>query len=527
MNEAVFTKATAVMQEASSIADILDFRARSHGQKEAAICGEQRATFSQLKAQACVFSRHLELLGVQPGDRVGFFVPNSIEFVTAFFGAAGAGAVIVPINPMLKPDEIAHILSDSQSKTIIVHQDLLPTVMEALPLVPSLESLLVLPGTAGGAKVAAPGELKVLEFDSKMKADLASWPVPTTAQQPAVIIYTSGTTGKPKGAILSHYNLLTSFPGRLDDLFGVTEEDRLLGALPMCHIFGVSVVILGSIGRACTLVILPKFEAKAMLETIERERITLTPAVPAMYQMMLYELSQPGAKFDLSSMRICWSGGAPLPVEIISAVEAKFGAPLIEGYGLTETACVSTINPLFGNRKPGSVGPAMPGVDVEIFDETGKILPFGADNVGEIAVRGCNVMLGYYNQPEATAEAVKDGWFFTGDLGFKDHDGYLWIVGRKKELIIRGGANIYPKEVEDVIAKLPGVREVAVIGVPDQFMGERVKAVIAKGDAVLDEDTVKQHCEKHLANYKVPRIVEFVPTLPRNSTGKVLKRLLK
>src|SRR6185437_13951480 len=317
----------------------------------------------------------------------------------------------------------------------------------------------------------------------------------------------------PKGAILSHYNLLTSFPGRLDDLFGVTEEDRLLGALPMCHIFGVSVVILGSIGRACTLVILPKFEAKAMLETIERERITLTPAVPAMYQMMLYELSQPGAKFDLSSMRICWSGGAPLPVEIISAVEAKFGAPLIEGYGLTETACVSTINPLFGNRKPGSVGPAMPGVDVEIFDETGKILPFGADNVGEIAVRGCNVMLGYYNQPEATAEAVKDGWFFTGDLGFKDHDGYLWIVGRKKELIIRGGANIYPKEVEDVIAKLPGVREVAVIGVPDQFMGERVKAVIAKGDAVLDEDTVKQHCEKHLANYKVPRIVEFVPTL--------------
>src|SRR6185437_3600068 len=189
------------------------------------------------------------------------------------------------------------ILSDSQSKTIIVHQDLLPTVMEALPLVPSLESLLVLPGTAGGAKVAAPGELKVLEFDSKMKADLASWPVPTTAQQPAVIIYTSGTTGKPKGAILSHYNLLTSFPGRLDDLFGVTEEDRLLGALPMCHIFGVSVVILGSIGRACTLVILPKFEAKAMLETIERERITLTPAVPAMYQMMLYELSQPGAKF--------------------------------------------------------------------------------------------------------------------------------------------------------------------------------------------------------------------------------------
>lgn len=527
MNEAVFTKIP-IIQEATGIADILDFRSRSHGEKDAVVCDGENATFNQLKARSRVLSGHLQKLGVKPGDRVGFYIPNSIDFVSAFFGTSALGAVIVPINPMLKPDEIAHILSDSQSKTIIVHQDLLPAVLEAVPQVPSLESLLLIPATNGGVTPAVPGPLTVLELNRKLRVESDNWPLYSGSDRlPAVIIYTSGTTGKPKGAILTHHNLLTSFPGRLDEMFGVTDTDRLLGALPMCHIFGVSVVILGTIARGATLVILPRFEPRPCLEMIERERITLIPAVPAMYQMMLYELNQPGVDFDLSSMRVCWSGGSPLPVEVIGAVEEKFGAPLIEGYGLTETSCVSTINPLYGKRKPGSVGPAMEGVRVEIFAGDGTILPAGQDNVGEVAVSGSNIMLGYYNQKQASAEALKDGWFFTGDLGYKDEDGYLWIVGRKKELIIRGGANIYPKEVEDVILKLKGVREVAVIGVPDQFMGERVKAVVVSADPSIDEDMVKQHCDKYLANYKVPRIVEFVPALPRNSTGKVLKRLLK
>jgi long-chain acyl-CoA synthetase len=523
MNETTLSKLLPI-QEASGIADILDFRARSQGQREALVCGDERVSYNDLKHQAQVFTKHLHQMGVKAGDRVGYYVPNSIDFVAGFFGAFAAGAIIVPINPLLKPDEIAHILSDSQSKTIVVHEELLPFVQQALPNIPSLQSMLVIPSTTLTARPTFPASLRIVELDRHQSVESILWPAQISSNQlPAIIIYTSGTTGKPKGAVLSHHNLLTSFPSRLE-MFDVDENDRLLGALPMCHIFGVSVVILGAIGRGATLVILPKFEAKAALEIIEREHITLMPAVPAMYQMMLYELAQ--ANYDLSSMRFCWSGGSPLPVEVLDQVTSKFGAPLIEGYGLTETSCVSTINPLHGARKPGSVGPAIPGVQVEIMDESGRLLPPGAENVGEIVVRGTNVMIGYYNQPQASAEALKDGWFHTGDLGYKDADEYFWIVGRKKELIIRGGQNVYPKEIEDIIAKLKGVREVAVIGVPDPIMGERVKAVVATGDSSLTEDRVKEHCEQFLANYKVPRIVEFVAALPRNSTGKVLKRVL-
>src|SRR5262249_41592385 len=258
---------------------------------------------------------------------------------------------------------------------------------------------------------------------------------------------------------------------------------------------------------------------------IQAEKVTLVPVVPAMYQFMLMELQK--TKYDLGSVRVCLSGAAALPPELIERIETSFDAALIEGYGMTESSCIATVNPINGVRKPGSVGIPVESLKIEIFADDGRPLPPGADNVGEVALKGANVMRGYYRRPEATAECFRDGWFFTGDLGYTDEDGYLFLVGRKKELIIRGGQNIYPREVEEIILRMPEVAEVAVIGVPDQYMGERVKAVVAlNAGATLSQQCVRDFCAERLAEYKVPRLVEFIDRLPRNSTGKVLKRVL-
>ncbi len=324
--------------------------------------------------------------------------------------------------------------------------------------------------------------------------------------------------------MLTHFNMLSIFPDRLD-IFDIDHQDKTLATLPMCHIYGITILMLGTLSRGATLVILPRFDAQAVLKLIQDERVTLLPAVPAMYQFMLLEMES--RKYDLSSVRLCFSGAAPLPLETIQQIETAFGAVLIEGYGLTETACVATINPLKGTRKVGSIGPVVPGVQIRVLSEEGIELAVGADHVGEFCTKGPNVMHGYFKQPEANTECIKDGWFATGDLGYKDEDGYFFIVGRKKEMIIRGGANIYPREIEDVLLQIPQIADAAVLGVPDKFMGERVKAVIVlKSGENISEEQVKAYCAEHLAEYKVPRIVEFSELLPRNSTGKVLKRLL-
>lgn len=511
------------VQRAQGVADLLDFRSRSHGPKEALVCGDERITYGQLYERARSVAGQLQSLGIVPGDRVGLFLPNCVEYVAAFFGAVGMGCIVVPVNPLLKSEEIAHILADAEAKALIVHELLIPGSIEALPQLPGMQAIIVVPAGANGIGNLPATTVKIVEAE-KSKFFKGTWPKQIdSAHDAAVIVYTSGTTGKPKGAVLTHNNLMSIFPARLD-ILDIDEKDRCLGVLPLCHIYGMTVVMLGSVAKASTLVIVPRFDCKLILETIEREGVTLLPAVPTMYQFMLAELAQ--NHHDVSTVRICFSGAAPLPAEAIGKIEEAFGAPVIEGYALTETACAATINPLHGDRKPGSVGPALPGVQIGILDANKIPLPAGKEYVGEIAISGPNVMTGYYKQRASSAEVLHESWFLTGDLGYKDEDGYLYIVGRKKELIIRGGANIYPREVEDAIMRLPGVREVAVIGVPDSNMGERVKAVVVRAHDALTEDDVKAHCTKLLADYKVPRLVEFVPLLPRNSTGKVLKRLL-
>ncbi len=515
------------VQRVTGVAGVLDFRARSHGGKEAVVSGNERINFAQLAGRARSIGNQLKHSNVKFGDRVALFMPNGPDFISAFFAVLGIGAIVVPVNPLLKPDEIKHILEDSEACALVVHETLVDTALASLGQASALNSLFVAATSSDGLKQLPATTMPVEQLCTSMAAETTDWPVTVEPKSDlAVLVYTSGTTGKPKGAMLTHHNLLSVFPSRLD-LFDIDERDRCLAALPLCHIYGMTVVMIGTVARGGTLVLIPRFDAKTALETMQRERVTILPAVPAMYSMMLAEIAQ--GNYDLLSLRVCFSGGAPLSAELLQRIEQSFGVPAVEGYALTETSCVATINPLHGVRKLASVGPAVPGVEMGIFSADGKQLPPGPDNVGEIAVSGPNLMTGYYKQPQATAEVIKEGWFLTGDLGYRDEDGYIFIVGRKKELIIRGGHNVYPREVEDVIMSIPGVREAAVIGVPDEFMGERVKAllVVMNANCGLTEDTVREYCTEHLADFKVPRIVEFVDSLPRNSTGKVLKRLLK
>lgn len=508
--------------EVTNVGDFLRRQAENRGHCEALVQGDVRLTYKQLHARAEAIAQQLQELKLAHGDKLGLLFPNHCDYVAAFFAAMFMGVVVVPINPLLRSEEIAHILTDSQAKAIITDKSKLSEVVAAVGQVPNLEFVLL---SGGGEIPACP--VKILRLTDKRSLDkpFSGYLSGDANKQLAVLVYTSGTTGKPKGAMLAHSNLIFAAKSAQSS-FDVSAYDRFLAVLPLCHIYGLAIVMLGIIARGGILVVSDKFEAAATLKLIAQEAVTFVPAVPAMYQFMLMELDK--QPYDLSAVRLCLSGAAPLPPELIERIETAFQAPLVEGYALTEVSCVGSINPLHGPRKPGSVGPAFPGVQIAVFDDSRKVLPGGADNVGEVAIKGPNVMQGYYRQPQASAESFQDGWFFTGDLGYCDTDGYLTIVGRKKEMILRGGQNIYPREVEEIILRLAAVLEVAVVGVPDPYMGERVKAVVVvKPGQAINEEQVKAHCGEFLAEYKVPRLVEFIEALPRNSTGKVLKRLLQ
>jgi len=461
-------------------------------------------SYAELQGTAGRATSLLAAAGVEPGDRVGIMLPNVPAFPITFYGALGAGAVVVPMNPLLKSREIAYYLRDSGARVLLAWH---PVAGEA----------------AMGAAEAGARVIKVDEPDAAgLLAGLAA--TPARAAEPAadaVILYTSGTTGQPKGAQLSHAGMARNAALTAETLIHTAPGEVVMGCLPLFHVFGLTCALNASIAGGSTLTLLPRFDPGQALEIIGRDKVTIFEGVPTMYAAMLHYPD--GAQADTSSLRVCISGGAAMPVEVMRGFEAKFGCMILEGYGLSETSPVASFNHPDRPRKPGSIGTPIQGVEMRVVDERGAELPPG--EVGEIAVRGHNVMTGYWGNPAATADAIPDGWFRTGDLGRVDEDGYFYIVDRKKDLIIRGGFNVYPREVEEVLYEHPAVAEVAVIGIPDPDLGEEIGAAVKlKPGMTAEPAELSTFVKDRIAAYKYPRHVWIVPDLAKGPSGKILRR---
>jgi long-chain acyl-CoA synthetase len=490
--------------------------ARRAPDKTAVILGAATLSYGQLDALSDRVAGHLAAAGVTPGDRVGLQLPNIPQFVIAYYGILKAGGVVVPMNVLLKAPEIEFQLRDSGARVLITYGAFISESAKAAEAA-AVASVYV---------VAEPGAtVEGTPFEALLAGDPPGPQLATRSPaDPAVIIYTSGTTGTPKGAVLSHITLHMNadIPGRL---FEFEAGDTVVVALPLFHVFALSSIMNTCVLLGGTMSLVPRFDPRAVLELIQRDRATVFMGVPTMYIALL---QAPADDLDLSSLRVAISGGAPIPGEVIDAFESRFGTVILEGYGLSETASTTTFNISATERKVYSVGKPVWGVSVQIWDADGRPLPAGATHVGEVVVRGINVMTGYYNNPEATARAFAGGWFHTGDLGYLDEDGFLFIVDRIKDLIIRGGYNVYPREVEEVIYAHPAVAEAAVIGVPDALMGEEVRAIVAvrDGQSVTEAELI-DFVKQRVAAYKYPRAIQFRDSLPKNATGKILKKDLR
>ena len=499
--------------------------ARRHPERPALTIGEKTLAYAEVDAAVSALATSLVEEGIAPGDRVALWMPNVPQFVIGYFGVLRAGGIVVPVNTLLGLNEVSYILENSGAKAIIVahiFNDItaqLPSKVEALRRV-------IVWGEDGGRHAGLPlhDGSQALEFDAlcARAADPEALQ-PTSGDDLAVIIYTSGTTGRPKGALLSHDNLLSN-AAACARVIEVNANDRFLTVLPLFHSFGATVCMILPMILGAHSVLLPRFNPTEVLQALSSYKITVFAGVPAMYGVLLNVRDLSG--MDFAALRLCVTGGAPCPPKFIAAFRERFGALLIEGYGPTEASPVVSVNPVHGGEKIGSTGPAIPDVELRIADDRGGWLPVG--EVGEVCVRGPNVMRGYWQAPEATAETIRDGWLFTGDMGRLDEDGYLTIVDRKKDMIIVSGMNVYPREVEDVIYQLPAVGDCAVVGEPSERRGEDVKAfVVLKEGQTLNEEEVLEHCRQYLASFKLPRTVVFAQDLPRSGTGKILKRALR
>jgi len=467
---------------------------------------ETEIPYTALEAASARVAGLLHLRGIGPGARVGIMLPNVAQFAVAYYGVLRAGAVVVPMNPLLKAREVEFYLADSEARLVFAwHEFAAAAAAEA-------------GATAAGAEAVGvtPGAFERLLSSVEPKPDV----VDRAGEDTAVVLYTSGTTGKPKGAELTHANLGLNV-GVAIDLLGFDARSVVLGALPLFHAFGQTCAMNAAVAAGATLSLIPRFNASKALEIIERDRVTAFEGVPTMYAAMLH--APDSDTYDTSSLRVCVSGGAAMPVEVMRGFEEHFGCTVLEGYGLSETSPIASFNHLDRERKPGSIGTPVNGVEMKVVDDNGDEVPSG--EAGEIVIRGHNIMKGYWKRPEATAEAIRDGWFHSGDIGRVDDDGYFYIVDRKKELIIRGGFNVYPREIEEVIYEHPAVREAAVIGIPHPELGEEVGAAVAlKPGSTATEAEIRDHVKANIAAYKYPRHVWFVDELPKGATGKILKR---
>ena len=486
----------------TNLARNLAHTAAIHPDRPAVKVDDHVLSYTELLDVSARMATMLRDLGVAPGDRVALQLPNVPAFPVACYGALLAGAVVVPMNPLLKAREVEYYLTDSGAKVVIVGDQMTEAAQQA--------------GASVGAEVLVVGPLGPSELPDE-PAEL----VERDDWDTAVILYTSGTTGKPKGAELTHFNLASNARTAAETLTEIGPRDVVMGCLPLFHVFGMTCGLNASVLTGACLTLLPRFDGDRALTMIGRDGVTVFEGVPTMYSAMLHA---PGrGEADLSTLRTCVSGGAAMPVEVLRAFEREFDCIILEGYGLSETSPVASFNHPHAPRKPGTIGTPVRGMQMRLVDPAGQDMPPG--EVGEIAIRGEGLMKGYWNRPAATDDAIPDGWFRTGDLATWDSDGYYTIVDRKKEVIIRGGFNVYPREIEEVLYEHPAVAEAAVVGIKHRDLGEEVGAAVAlKPGTSAEPSELREYVKARVAAYKYPRHVWLVEALPKGPTGKILRR---
>jgi long-chain acyl-CoA synthetase len=469
--------------------------------------GETILSYGSLDTAAARFATILRRRGVKAGDRVAMIMPNVIYFPIVYYAILRAGAIVVPMNPLLKAGEITYTWNDSGAKLAVVFPLFAEEAVKAAS-VTGTEVIITVPG----------------DWDAELaRTEPTEQVAACTGADTAVILYTSGTTGQPKGAELSHDNLRSNVGTTIETLLPMAPGEVIFGGLPLFHSFGQTVGLNAAIAGGACLTLLPKFDGEQALSIIDRDRVSVFLGVPTMYMGLLAVKDK--ARFDTTALQVAASGGASLPVEVLHKVEQTFGITLLEGYGLSETSPVASFNHPDRPTKPGSVGIPIRGVEFALHDENDNDVAEG--EIGEIVIRGENVMKGYWSRPEATDEAMRGGWFHSGDLARRDQDGFYFIVDRKKDMINRSGYNVYPREVEEILYAHPAVAEAAVFGVPDAMCGEEVAALVTlKEGASATEDELRDYVKGQIAAYKYPRIIRFGP-IPKGPTGKILKREIK
>lgn len=484
----------------------------------------EEITYRRLGELADAFTAALQEEGLKKGDRVAIMLPNCPQYVISYYGILQAGGIVTQLNPMLVGKELEYILADSGAETVVLYE----------PLLPALNKVMDKTSVKHVIKVNIDGRETDDGMTTGFQAFLqktASSPVPVLIDghdDIAILQYTGGTTGRSKGAMLTHSNLLANVMQSYEYFQDAFSEgsDRVLSVIPLFHVYGMSSCMNLTIYRGAMMILLPRFDPEEVMQTIRTVHPTSFPGVPTMYIALL---NHPNIREgDLNSIGVCNSGSAPMPGEIMRSFESKTGATVLEGYGLSETSPSTHCNPYFGPRKAGSVGIGLPSTDYKIMDlaEGEEELPPG--EIGEIVIKGPQVMKGYWNMPEETEQSLRDGWFYTGDIAYMDEDGYLFIVDRKKDLIIAGGFNIYPRDVEEIIYEHPAIQEAVVVGVPDPYRGETVKAVVVlKEGQICTAEELIAYCRENMAAFKVPKIVEFRDEMPKTNVGKILRRKIR
>ncbi|MEY8342732.1 long-chain-fatty-acid--CoA ligase [Niallia circulans] len=534
-----------VYYRADTLPQLLKYAANEYPKHKAIHFMGKEMTFKTLYKKTLQFAAYLQHLGVKKGDRVAVMLPNIPQTVISFYAILQAGAIAVPVNPLYQEREIEFIMKDSGAKVIItldmlynrVERVMKQTDLEHI-IVTSIKDYLPFPKNIVYPFIQAKEQGKPPTITSSNSTHLFTQTlkskesvlkeVPINFEEDiAILQYTGGTTGFPKGVILTHQNLVANTSMCRQWLYKMEKgKEKMLAVMPLFHVYGLMTVLVLSVMEVYKMILVPKFDASGLLKTIHKQKPTVFPGAPTIYIGLMNhpDISQ----YDLSSIKGAISGSAPLPVEVIEKFEEKTGGKIVEGYGLTETSPVTHVNFLWDNEiVKGSIGVPWPGTDAAIFSlESGEILPVG--EVGELAIKGPQVMKGYWNNDEETNKVLKDGWLLTGDIAYMDEKGYFYIVDRKKDIIIAGGFNIYPREIEEVLYEHPAVMEASVVGVKDPYRGETVKAfIVLREGMTVTEEELNQFMRRKLASFKVPRIYEFREELPKTAVGKVLRRQLK